>query len=46
MRLGGEITVYPNTKGRTELHGHHFPIDDPAAGANFIMYNYFKAINH
>lgn len=42
MRLGGEISVYPNSKGKAELHGHHFPIDDPAAAANFIMYNYFK----
>lgn len=42
MKLGGPITVYPNTNGITEMHGHHFPIDDPAAGANFIMYNYYK----
>ena len=42
MELGGPVTVYPNTKGATGLHGHHFSIDDPAAGANFIMYNYYK----
>lgn len=42
IRLGGEMTVYPNTKGKTELHGHHFPIDDPGAGADFIFYHYLE----
>lgn len=44
MQLGGTVTVYPNTKTPPDpaWHGHHFQIDDPAAGANFIEYNYFK----
>ena len=45
IRLGGIITICPNTKTPPDPNwqGHHFQIDDPAAGANFIMYNYFKS---
>lgn len=37
IELGGPITIYPNTKSPVTLHGHHFDIDDPMAGARFIM---------
>lgn len=39
IELGGPITIYPNTKSVPSLHGHHFEIDDPEAGARFIMAN-------
>lgn len=45
IALGGPATIYPNTLGKTSLHGHHFPIDDPGAGANFIIYNCTKSNN-
>ena len=37
ISLGGPVTIYPNTKSATSLHGHHFDIDDPEAGAQFII---------
>lgn len=40
VRLGGPVTIYPNTKGKQTLQGHHFPIDDLNAGANFIRNSY------
>lgn len=46
LELGGPITIYPNTLGETSLQGHHFPIDDPGAGAAFIMYNCSKKEDH
>ena len=39
ISLGGPITIYPNTRSHPTLHGHHFEIDDPMAGAKFIMNN-------
>ena len=40
IRLGGPVTIYPNTLGKQTLKGHHFPIDDLNAGANFIRNSY------
>ena len=40
VRLGGPVTIYPNTRGQQNLKGHHFPIDDIQAGANFILHSY------
>jgi sialidase-1 len=39
IRLGGPATVVPMTKGKIELSGHHFPIEDPEALAGFIYKN-------
>lgn len=43
-QVGGIVTIYPNTKTPPDpaWHGHHFNIDDPAAAANFVLYNHFK----
>jgi lysophospholipase L1-like esterase/pimeloyl-ACP methyl ester carboxylesterase len=40
IRLGGSATIYPNTKGKQELQGHHFPIENLKAGADFIRNSY------
>ncbi len=40
IRLGGPATIYPNTIGKQELKGHHFPIENLNAGANFILNSY------
>lgn len=42
IRLGGPATIYPNTKGKQELKGHHFPIENLKAGADFIKNSYPK----
>lgn len=34
---GGPITIYPNTRGKQSLKGHHFPIDNVAAEADFVL---------
>ena len=39
IRLGGPATVVPMTKGKIELSGHHFPIENPEALADFIYKN-------
>ena len=39
MKLGGPITVYPMTRGPQKLDGHHFTIEHPERGADFIMQN-------
>ncbi|MCE7067693.1 SGNH/GDSL hydrolase family protein [Dyadobacter sp. CY326] len=36
MQLGGPISVYPMTRGKQEMDGHHFPIENPEFFANFI----------
>ncbi len=43
IELGGVATVIPCTKGKQTLHGHHFPIETPRIGADFITY-YTEAI--
>jgi sialidase-1 len=40
IRLGGPATVYANTAGKQSLQGHHFPIDNLKAGADFIWNSY------
>jgi len=44
--LGGPATIYPNTRGKQTLKGHHFPIDDLRAGANFIRNSYPEISAH
>jgi sialidase-1 len=39
LRLGGQATIIPMTKGKQELSGHHFPIENPEALADFIYKN-------
>lgn len=38
LELGGPATVIPCTEGEQELFGHHFPIETPRLGADFIKY--------
>lgn len=40
IRLGGPAMIYPNTKGKQDLQGHHFPIDDVKGSAGFIRNSY------
>lgn len=40
LELGGPATIYPNTEGKQTLQGHHFPIDNARAGADFIRASY------
>ena len=40
IRLGGPATVYTNTEGKQSLQGHHYPIDNLKAGADFIQNSY------
>ncbi len=44
LKLGGIATVVPCTKGKQNLYGHHFEIETPRFGADFIMYNTEKRI--
>lgn len=39
IRKGGPATVIPMTRGKKELQGHHFEIEDPEALANFVIKN-------
>lgn len=38
IKLGGIATVIPCTEGKQNLEGHHFPIETPRIGADFIKY--------
>lgn len=38
-RHGGPATVIPMTKGKHELNGHHFPIENPESLADFVYNN-------
>lgn len=44
IRLGGPATVYTNTLGNQTLQGHHFPIENLKAGADFIRNRYPETI--
>jgi len=44
IHLGGSATIYPNTLGKQELKGHHFPIENLKAGADFIQNSYPEII--
>ncbi len=37
VKLGGPATVIPCTQGEQKLFGHHFPIETPELGAQFIL---------
>ncbi|NPA37530.1 MAG: prolyl oligopeptidase family serine peptidase [Chlorobi bacterium] len=39
IKSGGIATVVPCTEGKQELYGHHFEIETPQLGADFIKYN-------
>ncbi len=39
IKLGGVATVVPCTQGKQDLWGHHFVIETPRLGADFIKYN-------
>ncbi|MEG3656765.1 prolyl oligopeptidase family serine peptidase [Arenibacter palladensis] len=39
VKLGGRVTLVPCTEGEQNLFGHHFPIETPRLGADFIRYN-------
>lgn len=39
IKLGGPATVVPCTEGKHALFGHHFPIETPRLGADFIRYH-------
>ncbi len=39
VKLGGIATIYSNTKGRENLAGHHFVLDDPEYIVDFIIRN-------
>jgi lysophospholipase L1-like esterase/pimeloyl-ACP methyl ester carboxylesterase len=39
IKLGGAATVVPCTLGKQDLWGHHFVIETPRLGADFIKYN-------
>ena len=38
IKLGGVATVVPCTRGKQQLYGHHFEIETPRLGADFIEY--------
>ncbi len=38
IKLGGIATVVPCTEGKQDLWGHHFEIETPRLGADFIKY--------
>ncbi|WP_299580451.1 GDSL-type esterase/lipase family protein [uncultured Sunxiuqinia sp.] len=37
VKLGGPATIIPCTRGEQKLFGHHFPIETPELGAQFIL---------
>ncbi|QZT38298.1 SGNH/GDSL hydrolase family protein [Halosquirtibacter xylanolyticus] len=39
IKHGGPATIIPCTKGKQDLWGHHFPIETPQIGADFIIYH-------
>lgn len=39
LELGGIATVITCTEGKQSAHGHHFPIETPRVGADFIKYH-------
>jgi len=38
LKLGGIVKVIPCTKGKQDIWGHHFVIETPRIGADFIEY--------
>src|ERR1035438_6045096 len=41
IKLGGPASVYPMSRGKQELNGHHFEIEHPEWWANFIYTSSF-----
>ena len=39
LKLGGQATVVPCTRGEQKAYGHHFPIETPKLAADFIKYH-------
>ena len=39
VKAGGSLTLIPCTRGEEELFGHHFSIETPELGAEFILSN-------
>jgi len=39
VKLGGISTLVPCTNGKQKLHGHHFTIETPELGAEFVLSN-------
>lgn len=39
VKLGGIATIIPCTEGKQSARGHHFPIETPRIGADFIKKN-------
>ncbi|MFY8013605.1 MAG: GDSL-type esterase/lipase family protein [Saprospiraceae bacterium] len=39
INLGGPATIMPMTKGKQNLEGHHFPIENPERIAQFIKFH-------
>lgn len=37
IKLGGPVTIYPMTRGKQELNGHHVTIENPEEIADFIV---------
>jgi len=42
VKAGGSSTLIPCTRGEEELLGHHFPIETPEIGAEFIISNIYQ----
>ncbi len=45
MNLGGPATVFPMTRGKQELNGHHFIIEHPDQWADFIFKHSYPVKN-
>lgn len=44
MTFSLTVAIYPNTLGKQNLKGHHFPIDNLKAGVDFIRNSYPEAM--
>lgn len=42
-KMGGIATIMPCTQGKSKLEGHHYPIDDLEAVANFFVFHCLRA---
>jgi len=45
IRYGGIAMVFPMTRGKQELEGHHFPIETPEKIADFIFINSYPVVH-
>ncbi len=44
VRAGGSSSLIPCTRGKADLYGHHFSIETPEIGAEFIISNISKPL--